>query len=168
MRTLPRRSLAAASILTATLALASASATSASAEIPTGVDVLFARAYSDSVATWWGTPAEPGSLQVQVGFRVHHPTLTLRDGTFYELPGAGATALPAGGPVRGSAELDCAVVAPGTLNSLTPEYADVHCYGSVNPADGATGEGRFIAVTPTASGTRSFGVDWERVTYTPR
>lgn len=166
MRTLTRRIVATASIVAVTLALASGSTTAASAEVPSGVEVLFARSWTGAPGNWDGTSAATGALQVEFGFRVANPTLTLRDGMFYELPGVRVDALADGSPTQSAAMLDCSVPAPATLDSLTPLYADVHCYGSVKPADGANGEGRFIAVTPTASGPRSFAVDWLTVAAT--
>lgn len=164
-RTLTRRVTAVAGVLAATLTLATASTSIASTDVPPEVEVLFARSWSGTTHGWHGE-AEPDRdvRQVEFGFRVFNPTLTFRDGMFYELPGVTARAIPENGAAAGTGELDCHVPAPGDLDSLTPEYADVHCYGSFKPVDVGTTAGRVFVVTPTSAGDRSFSVPWQSVT----
>lgn len=165
MSTRPRRVIATACILAATFTLATASTSTASSEVPDDIEVLFSRGWVNAPGNWDGTPAPAGVLQVDFGFRVDNPTLTMHEKGYPEFPGVHVSATPTGGAVPHQPELHCYVTGPAYLTSITPDHADVQCYGAVQPADADAVGGNYTVTVPGNYGSRTFTVPWQPITW---
>jgi hypothetical protein len=119
---------------------------------PDGVDVLYARAWSNAAQA-------SHALSVEVGFRIEDPLLTIHKKGYPEMPGLAVDALPTDGADTPT-EMYCSVTGPPDLPSDRPEWADVQCVGWVVPNNLGSTTGGYRATVATLHGTRIFTVPW--------